>query len=822
MHEGYTIVSHETKISVSYSNKLARVVCSLVLYKTGASHHLDLSFPAAKTMHFEKAFLNDRRIGKPSITKSNCLRLNSSIESGFAKITLFYTARNTNIDITSFLFSRFYQLSALVPYEKRRMHKDCSFGLQVTVENKRVKQGTIQQLILPYFDILHKKETLLSPLYKNSFSVSAVGFKNTPFLLADRKVFQLNNKVTVNIPVSCKLLDVDFVSVGKIVDQMMVAVYNLFGEDSFANAFLQTLQLVFVDILLNFEKANSCTINTLFLSSDSLFKKTDIERVNWFVKDLAVGVAIKLVSKQKRNQFGELIKKLLYFALLEKMFGKNYLDYKLTKVRRKPVIDSSKLATNFFCLKLLSKTRLLNKDNLIRILFSTEKKNKISFKKNLVRLARQLQVPLEITKEGVVFPPVVLVEFEETFETKKNSVLLKVKKNNKQKNKDKFHLNILYKIKGDEQVWKEFTVSDEYSSICLQHRNKYKKRKPKTEDAEIIVADKSSFLLWLKADPSFNMFAYFSYKFQTVALANHLRENNKDIKSQVEALMQLRQSGSTEELVLVCNKLLQEVQDCYKLRALAVIVFSDVANKKARKELHLELLTRFFINKFSVVATNNFENAALYLFQKRLLCIVINSYKITPRKIVLFLIELVEENDNSFNFYEDELFLANLVSVLGKVVLSPKTKHLVSRILFGFERLEKKSFVLKMRGNLLDSCVNARSFFCVNNRDLLDAPTVSSVLDRNVVLMNNCPDQTLGAAISLFGCDLDYYDQHLPNIYAYFNKSEKLRFLDAVFQKCVDNPKLLVEKNKRVLERTILHGNKKEEVLLSNILKLHK
>jgi len=216
----------------------------------------------------------------------------------------------------------------------------------------------------------------------------------------------------------------------------------------------------------------------------------------------------------------------------------------------------------------------------------------------------------------------------------------------------------------------------EYDFPCHSRCRKTKKKKLLSEDGEEMEIDLSQKretpLLWFRIDPDLEWIHKITFR-QPEYMWIHQLELDRDVIAQMEAVGGLK-DYFTQNAVRAVFKFLSNPRYFYKVRTDAALLLSKISTKETNFE-GMDLLINYFKQHFydpdsNRVKTNNFKDFNAYFMQKVIplsISLIKDREGRTPYECILFIIQLLKDNDNNLNPYSDNFYLESLLLSVGNI-----------------------------------------------------------------------------------------------------------------------------------------------------------
>ena len=185
-------------------------------------------------------------------------------------------------------------------------------------------------------------------------------------------------------------------------------------------------------------------------------------------------------------------------------------------------------------------------------------------------------------------------------------------------------------------------------------------------------------VLWVRVDPDFEMLRKLQISQNDFMWVEQIKKEKVDAISQIDAIKAVRSTTEYSKVMELLFNLLEDTSNYYRVRmeaakTLAVISYPINAFKG------LDFLIYYFKKRHyenEVLKPNDFSSLEEYYVDKAVLknIIKVNDMSLTFNNsrirvnsnfVVEFLAELLRNNDNSVNYYDDSFWRANLLQTLG-------------------------------------------------------------------------------------------------------------------------------------------------------------
>ena len=274
-----------------------------------------------------------------------------------------------------------------------------------------------------------------------------------------------------------------------------------------------------------------------------------------------------------------------------------------------------------------------------------------------------------------------------TFNRRKNSVELEVKQDSNSSMKSKFTGPLVIVVQEIDNFYLQtIHIEDMITHHEIQFHSKLKRSKRKQKcilfngleiEFDMTTCELEYPLLWVKPDPQMCWLSRISID-QPTQMWMNLLKHERDVISQRVAISALTK-GNVKEVISLLVELLLDTNIFYRVRILCIQCLIQLLNKNYFDENSSNMIDCFYKLYGSkdfqnIVAPNDFNNFGFYFLQKEMpkaIAGLRNQQQQTPKDVLNFLIDLINYNQNTFNDYSDDYYLASLVQAISYSLTMP-------------------------------------------------------------------------------------------------------------------------------------------------------
>ena len=274
-----------------------------------------------------------------------------------------------------------------------------------------------------------------------------------------------------------------------------------------------------------------------------------------------------------------------------------------------------------------------------------------------------------------------------TFNRRKNSVEFEVKQDSISCIKSKFTGPLVIVVQEIDNFYLQtIQIEDLISRHEIQFHSKLKRSKRKQKcilfngleiEIDVTTCELEYPLLWIKPDPQMCWMSKI-YIDQPTQMWLNLLKHEKDAISQRDAIIALTK-GNVKEVISLLVEMLLDINNFYRVRMLCIQCLIQLLNKNYFHENSLNMIDCFYklygSKEFhNIVAPNDFSNFGFYFLQKEMPLAIAglrNQQQQTPKEVLNFLIDLIKCNENTFNDYSDDYYVASLVQAISNSLTIP-------------------------------------------------------------------------------------------------------------------------------------------------------
>ena len=274
-----------------------------------------------------------------------------------------------------------------------------------------------------------------------------------------------------------------------------------------------------------------------------------------------------------------------------------------------------------------------------------------------------------------------------TFNRRRNSVEFEVKQDSHSCIKSKFTGPLVIVVQEIDNFYLQtIQIEDIISRHEIQFHSKLKRSKRKQKcmlfngleiEVDMTTCEFEYPLLWIKPDPQMCWMSKINID-QPTQMWMNLLKHERDVLSQREAIRTLTK-GNVKEVISLLVEMLLDTNIFYRVRILCIHCLIQLLNKNYFDENSLNMIDCFYklygSKEFhNIVAPNDFSNFGFYFLQKEMPIAIAglrNQQQQTPKEVLNFLIDLIKYNENSFNDYSDDYYVASLVQAVSNSLSIP-------------------------------------------------------------------------------------------------------------------------------------------------------
>jgi Bromodomain len=243
---------------------------------------------------------------------------------------------------------------------------------------------------------------------------------------------------------------------------------------------------------------------------------------------------------------------------------------------------------------------------------------------------------------------------------------------------------IIYETDGMEieSFKKDIEVNREHFKTSIQCKKKLKKpnnpkRREETEEEKFSKQNECP-VLWVRVDPDFEILRKVEIAYTDFMWMEQLKKEKEDVLAQYEAILAARTSTDYTNVLNLLYEKLEDKQCFYRVRMKAAKSLSAISYPinayKGLDYLIYYFKTKHFEKK--LLKANDFSSRDEYFVDKTVLKSIIKvsdmsltynyaRVRVNSSFVVEFLADVLKNNDNSCNTYDDCYWRGNLLEILG-------------------------------------------------------------------------------------------------------------------------------------------------------------